>query len=1665
MAALAGSATTDDDAAVGDEGRPQALQHNKEVVEEEEEEPEWEDQYGREESQGMEDDIAPLPPLLPTPPLLSTHPPSPQPTAISTSTSLSSAPTPQREWLLIDDDDEEHSAAPSPPLAPAVHPSSPSPPPSPSALSLPPFPLQWSPELPSMEEEGEEEHPLHRRSAKRRRVVLDDSQEMDFSSVSLPSRSPSPAPPPSLSSSSPRLPLRPSASPTTASISVDIRPRSPSISAQPSVVVASPGPLLSFDVAAFLSTLPPVDPSPPPPPPLWSPPPSPYSFSDYSDSLPTFDLGPSTSRVSRQPRPLKTLPPHLRLHPLIAPIDLTTPPLTSDDSVQLFGSTYEVSAFPQHLLTSFAELQWRLGYLLQATTSEEVGLSDAQRWVEEIHHFLTFLLAYVDCVLPSLMALERCVLLHVLETSLMALSQVLLCRRLPVYDVLHCRSGRGVYCCALYAHLMTHSTLITLHSAMLSCVAALPRIPAVRTLSSPSPMLLPPVCSRWSFQSYTFYLIHDLLRLHLSHPGIGGLPFSVYHTLPSSSDGRHTEALHELRKDTVGVYQPVLALWRCLITYTDHLSEAQHRESPQPRRWSAELGFCLCTSAEVEEQRLLLDRFDSLRPVVSREVGVHNEDEFAMAIEGEMGEVFPCFYSLLNLCLEAFILNSALSSASTSPPLPTVAVPSFPGADLIQRCLHPEPGFTSPETARGIRERVEALWEVLIDVIVPCYSLLPQYAIAKPLSAVDVMTLCSSYSLYEGPSPPPIPPLALQRHATAALCACRPHWSLVFLLLRVGTGHVQQEWRPLYSRHTLDRLCSLIHVWPCIHIEPLILNLHSLCGLDSDFPAPRAPRPTFDLHLSSLEHWAPFLFADVVSVPIHRSHSDDDSLWCRYLQLLYIFLRQVAESQRPSSTDLSSRPLCHNNFHHHSLLFYSTSTSLNVISSFYHLFPKPTSLSSCSADHSQLDVAAQVASLHLLASLVSEEEARLAHIHLEKLIDWRSSRCYHAHCLLLHCWASLLSMRIERRMDTGDAIQRFNEVLSHVTQQLLDEEEDIEQLQCAVWTPPRDWSDEDRRSRATELQRRRSEVEGRRRHVVEGVALQRRLLGKKREVEGILGGDCVLLIGEVMALTVPLCFTLDSQSIVLDLLRMDRAVILPLRQQALLIVQLIVRDSHREDAPSIAPIPQSSEQGDGSGGEGSQDSQEMEVLAEVSRLEAEALEQKRLLHLPSFLRFLSTAHRLLLEAIQVATDPTQQDSALLLLNPHRADLMAKVTQDAREMEAYRRTKRDNRSSKAQYRRPGSRSMDDGFRIDRPTLLTCIRLYADISHVLLARSERLTSVALLTSFGRVCGNGQVSTSDVGLLPRYLPLFMWDAFLSSRVKDARQAIDRVLSKEVDRCHLLHDVLSAMIDPAVWRADALTPLPTLLTSVLTHPAFRRYQMPLVDPSSQCSSMERLREHRKDVVDRLFCGIGELYQLTSSDCLRDLFPSLLLQLAGHHDRVVQRVLSSRPHSDRSPPVLDAASRSYIEWVYQTLTSLFRHCLPLLHPRQAKDGVPLDGILTTFYEKVISTERSGGFTTSFVLPPSTSTAHQEMALATWPTLLYSVDRLHIDPLGKRPTGPGEEGSTLLPLSIRALVAAIKKFWPSQVSAAVCPLTADLPLPTCCAVCLTLPSLCMLVCW
>jgi hypothetical protein len=339
------------------------------------------------------------------------------------------------------------------------------------------------------------------------------------------------------------------------------------------------------------------------------------------------------------------------------------------------------------------------------------------------------------------------------------------------------------------------------------------------------------------------------------------------------------------------------------------------------------------------------------------------------------------------------------------------------------------------------------------------------------------------------------------------------------------------------------------------------------------------------------------------------------------------------------------------------------------------------------------------------------------------------------------------------------------------------------------------------------------------------------------------------------------------------------------------------------------------------------------------------------------------------------------------------------------MDRYKRSKRDNMATKKQWRRP-PRSFDDAYRLDRPTLYQAIQLYTDVSHVLIQYPQRLTGAALVASFG-VVGSVRDEKEPTSYLHRFLSLWMWKELLSSRVVDARLTIDRALMIEVDRCHLLHGLLSALLDPQSWTTETAL-LPSLLPVVLTHPTFRLYQQPPIEVDTTCSTVDQLRAHRVQVIERLMRGIGALYKTKPSDLLRDVFPSLLTDLATYHDRLF---IPSPGRPQPRPNELDPASGAYIELIYHFLTSLFLHCLPLLHPRHVNDPVPLDGVLTKFFEQVIPA--------SAQVQLATGRVHQEMALRSWPALLFGVDQLHIDPTGNS-----------LPVSIRALVALTKR-WPN----------------------------------
>ena len=238
-------------------------------------------------------------------------PPSPPPASPPPPPPPSAAPAPRdaaapvaHDWVLVDDDDEElpvqlameevdqrseepaRLPAPSSPAAVSAQP---------SASSSSPTLLDRSPDRVievvdvSDSEEPEDGDSARERSAKRRRVCTPIADGVRSIPAPLPAQAHHRSP------QQPRAP-RPS-SPAESAAAPSSPPRSPGLLP----IAVDGGRFLSFDVDAFLAGLPSVPPAMSPP--SWTAPPPPYTAVEYTDSLPTFDVGPSSSRFPRRPRP------------------------------------------------------------------------------------------------------------------------------------------------------------------------------------------------------------------------------------------------------------------------------------------------------------------------------------------------------------------------------------------------------------------------------------------------------------------------------------------------------------------------------------------------------------------------------------------------------------------------------------------------------------------------------------------------------------------------------------------------------------------------------------------------------------------------------------------------------------------------------------------------------------------------------------------------------------------------------------------------------------------------------------------------------------------------------------------------------------------------------------------------------------------------------------------------------------------------------------------------------------------------------------------------------------------------------------------------------------------------------------------------------------------
>ena len=647
------------------------------------------------------------------------------------------------------------------------------------------------------------------------------------------------------------------------------------------------------------------------------------------------------------------------------------------------------------------------------------------------------------------------------------------------------RSERLVFFLALHSQLLAHAAILQLHSILAHDRRALPDVDAIAVPDcSPAASLsrfhlnpafaasrperaqsirLLPFGLRFSLSSYVCYLLVELLSLHERHPSIGSLP-SFAASTPSQASA-----------------QPVMALWRQLLSYTDHLNSSGWQQTSQLATscsWSSELGFRFCSSLELRQQQLIVQHYSELTAAEAQLDGQAEQSQ-ADAAAAEMKEAFPCFYALLNLAVEAFLLREPLPSESPacSPalsglPVLSVRLPSHVSLSaLLDRCGHLQAKSASPAgVSSGLCARVEVVWEALLDCIVPAYSLptlFPAADIASP-ALLELSFSCASYCLYDGPAPASLPePLRVVHPlpADGPACCCRPHWSLLYLLLRVCLRHVDGESRELYCGIALDRLLELLHIWPCVDADGLLLQLHHMMGWDSaDSPLYRLDRQRLQdshrasqLELAQLSVFAPFLFTESPSVPL--SPSVGASRWSRYLSLLFIYLSLLSGAQH------SRAPGCllsHNRVGQHRLLFLSSSHSLHVHSSIFLFFPHLGSSSTVGCDeHRQLAVAVQHAALYLLSALASREESSRAHLHLHKLLKAEGC-CYHAQAFLLQCWTSLLQILVSHRESTTEAARQCGSLAALALQQLMDDEEEVEQQQCEAWEYPRHWTEEER---------------------------------------------------------------------------------------------------------------------------------------------------------------------------------------------------------------------------------------------------------------------------------------------------------------------------------------------------------------------------------------------------------------------------------------------------------------------------------------------------------------------------------------------------------------------------------------------------------------------------
>ena len=1330
------------------------------------------------------------------------------------------------------------------------------------------------------------------------------------------------------------------------------------------------------------------------------------------------------------PRPLRPVQPLSAsgLSPLLPDNSVVVPSLLLSDCVCLFGDMYWVDCIPPSLPSLFEQLESTLLSLHYSLVECSLPAFAVDSLRSDVATFLSFLRSYLTQVLPLLSSLHRSLFLFMLETCCMQLCERMLVMRMPALTAL---GSFSLHCDVLHTFLLVHAHILHMHAVLVAAHRTSSQRPVTISLPSASDPTsaastitfhVPPPATRWVLSSYLFYLMLDLLSLHKRSPAIGRLKQHEA-AQPSPAHSHH---------------QPILSLWHTIISYTDHLHTSQyteqHNRSDGGRGWSTdEAYYRLFSQHDVQAMSSITSHWDAIELVASVDGsgGRRSDDSEWMndMVEDEL-TVFPCFYQLLNNVLVPFLTDPLLSAppSPTSPLLLSIPRQALSAADCYVQC-----GVHGPEVVMSVSreqmcDRVEVLWEVLMDCIISAYTLPPVVLGPPPphivsfVRPVDVPIFCASYSLYDTLSDlDTSQSVSLRCRPTVPAsehCACRPHWSLLSFLLRVGLHHVNADYRQLYPTAILSRLSSINHIWPCIDADRLMLSLYQLAGLSvtvSPTTLMTHSDGADDFNEERLESWPGSLLDEDAHIAL--APTGNDKRWQQYLRVMFVYLRLMAEAKPAPAPIAFSPPSCnlqHNNSSYHTLLFHSYNTLPRVLSSLHLLFQSPSPPPRLTCDnHSQLERLSQQTSIHLLAALVSPEAAGRAASHLNRLMDFDGS-CYHAQSFMLRCWAALTTILIKHSLPLSETLRGCLRLLSSSIQLHTDAEEDVEVRQCEVWNEPREWSDELKREKQRELRAMRDQLRHRRKRMAINLGLVRRMMQRRFAVDGCVESDYLTMLGIGMGGgSAGGSGSSLAQSFLFALLDMERPVPLFMRMIALKLVEdtLLCLQLHASHLPPSGNVSVST---DVAIEQASQESDEGELaqLAEAVQLaEQQRALSRRRESIARLLPFLDTMSlHLMKRTTYYFSDTNQLQASLLLLNPHRASLIAGIAAGRTSLATYSSSKRTHRTTKSYHRRPGDNNIDDSYRINRDMLMLCIRLHADIAHLLIQAKPQQAAVAV-KEFGLAVDvqameqrKAQLRAADVGLF-RYRFLHSYHAFLDSKTHDRALSTQALLKAETDRAALVRSLLYALTesDELEMPREALV---AVLRLLLPLPQFLPYQHPAVDVQRVCASLQSLQQLRAELIDSVVIGTGSLLASSASTLASVSHVAAVVLSPAFFAHLTQQMTQSADITQpqritaAEPTIPSPTATAHLSLLYHTVNQILLHCGPLLRPVPRNPVQLLDELVSTWIDAVLPSTQSAAPSSkarpAYVLAGRCCAAHQSLAQSLWVSVVWCVSEMGV---------------------------------------------------------------------